>query len=86
MKYKLGNLQSAVTCFAAAGKTNKFLEFKVILIRLPMFLHSVYFSIGQCSPLPYATVTGPNSEIGTCRVNILSSNYLSEALFSWAFN
>ena len=53
---------------AAGGQTNRFSEFKVDSICLPMFPHCGSFSITR-RPLPYAKLSGTNREIDTCCLN-----------------
>ena len=51
-------------------------------ICLPIFLHCGSFSIGPCRPLPYAKLSGTNSEIGTCRGNFTINKLLVEPLIA----
>ena len=55
--------------FAAGGQTNELLQFKGVLIYLPMFYNYDSFSIRSYKPLPHAKLSGTNPEIGTRRVN-----------------
>jgi len=78
----VGQVKNVRVFFAVCGQTNGLSHYKVDSICLPMFPHCGSFSIGPHRLLPYAKLSGPNPQIGTCRENFSISRLLVEPLIA----
>jgi len=64
----VGKVKNGRVSFAVCGQTNRFSQFKVDSICLPMFPHCGSFTIRLHRPLPHAKLSGTNLTISDCRV------------------